>query len=39
MTRFTRVRALVSATTLAAVGLLVAAATVLAGSGPGPFPK
>jgi hypothetical protein len=39
MTRFARVRALVSAAALAAVGSLVAVATVLAGSGPGPFPK
>ena len=38
MTKFARVRALVSAATLAAVGMVLAAATVLAGSGPGPFP-
>ena len=39
MTRFARIRALVSAATLAAVGMLIAAATVLAGSGTGPFPR
>jgi len=39
MTRFARVRALVSAAMLAALGTLIAAATVLAGSGSGPFPK
>lgn len=39
MTRFARVRALVSAATLAALGSLIAAAAVLAGDGPGPFPR
>jgi len=39
MTRFARVRALVSAAMLAALSTLIAAAAVLAGSGTGPFPK
>jgi hypothetical protein len=39
MTRFTRIRSLASAVALAALSSLVLAATVLAGSGGGPFPK
>jgi hypothetical protein len=39
MTRFARVRALISAAALAALSSLVAVATALAGSGSGPFPK
>ena len=35
----TRVRAIVSATVLAALTLLTTVATVAAGSGGGPFPK
>jgi len=39
MTRFVRVRALVSAAALAALSSLVAVATALAGDGSGPFPR
>jgi len=39
MTRFARVRALISATALAVISSLIAAAAVLAGDGPGPFPR
>jgi hypothetical protein len=39
MTRISRIRSIVSAAALAALSTILAAATVLAGSGSGPFPK
>ena len=39
MTRLHRARSLITAGAIAALTMLTAAVTVLAGSGPGPFPK
>lgn len=39
MARFTRVRSLASAFTLAAMASLILAASAFAGSGVGPFPR